>query len=91
MPLTKAIFTSIAFLALSISEARACSTCKDHPAPAAPQESGNSAYMDDSAPRRDIAAAQKPANDGKMVFKMRADGTVEVTKPASQGTKTSRP
>lgn len=83
------LFVTI-FLALSISDARACSTCNEHKQPQAKQDTGSSVTMDDSAPRRGFAAA-KPADDGTRNFRMRADGTVEITKTSSRGMKSSRP
>ena len=61
-------------------ETIACTSCKEHQAQPG-QDSGSSAYLDDSAPKRGFAA-NKAVTPPKKVYRMKADGTVEITDEA---------
>jgi len=58
-------------------DAVACTDCKEHQDQRS-EGSGSSAYMDDSAPKRGFAA-NKDITAPRKVYRMKADGTVEVT------------
>ncbi len=66
------------FLTLVTSQALACGGCKEHQS-ASGQDNGNTVTMDDSASKRGFAD-RKPASEGRSVFRMKKDGTVEVTR-----------